>query len=132
MRTRLVLAVVCVTSLAAWAPALAHHSFAAEFDENKSLKMSGIVTKVEWTNPHIWFFVDVKQPDGSVANWGFEMASPSQLLRQGWKRDTMKVGDQVTVEAKGARDGSNHANAQNVVLNSSGQRLFGGPPPGQQ
>ena len=97
MRTRFVIAVMSVASLAASARALAHHSFAAEFDENKSMKMSGTVTKVEWTNPHIWFFVDVKNPDGSVANWGFEMASPSQLLRQGWKRDTMKVGDQVTV-----------------------------------
>jgi len=132
MRRRLAIVVMCVASLAASGRALAHHSFAAEFDENKPLKMTGTVTKVEWTNPHIWFFMDVKNPDGSVVNWGFEMASPSQLLRQGWKNNSMKIGDQVTVEAKGARDGSNHANAQNVTLNATGQRLFGGPPPGQQ
>ena len=132
MRRRLAIIVMCGLSLAVSGRALAHHSFAAEFDENKSLKMTGTVTKVEWTNPHIWFFMDVKNPDGSVANWGFEMASPSQLLRQGWKNNSMKVGDEVTVEAKGARDGSNHANAQNVTLNATGQRLFGGPPPGQQ
>jgi hypothetical protein len=132
MRTRVAVVMMFAALLGVSSRVLAHHSFAAEFDENKSVKMSGTVTKVEWTNPHIWFFIDVKNPDGSVANWGFEMASPSQLLRQGWKRDTMKVGDQVTVETKGARDGSNHANAQNVTLNSTGQRLFGGPPPGQQ
>jgi hypothetical protein len=130
MRTRLAI-VMCVASLAASGRALAHHSFAAEFDENKPIKLSGTVTKVEWTNPHIWFFMDVKNQDGSVTNWGFEMASPSQLLRAGWKRDSMKIGDVVTVDAKGARDGSNHANAQNVMLASTGQRLFGGSPQGQ-
>ena len=131
MKARLA-TLMCIASIAAAVPALAHHSFAAEFDENKPVKLTGTVTKLEWTNPHIWFFMDVKNPDGSVANWGFEMASPSQLLRQGWKNNSMKVGDEVTVEAKGARDGSNHANAQNVTLNATGQRLFGGPPPGQQ
>ena len=128
MRRSVAVVVMCMASLIASGQALAHHSFAAEFDENKSLKMTGTVTKLEWTNPHIWFFMDVKNPDGSVANWGFEMASPSQLLRQGWRNNSMKVGDEVTVEAKGARDGSNHANAQNVTLNSTGQRLFGGSP----
>jgi hypothetical protein len=128
MRRSVAVLVMCMASLIVSGRALAHHSFAAEFDENKSLKMTGTVTKLEWTNPHIWFFMDVKNPDGSVVNWGFEMASPSQLLRQGWRNNSMKVGDQVTVEAKGARDGSNHANAQNVTLNSTGQRLFGGSP----
>ena len=127
MRIRLAM-VMCVVSIAASGQALAHHSFAAEFDESKGVKMTGTVTKVEWTNPHIWFFMDVKGEDGAVTNWGFEMASPSQLLRAGWKRDSMKLGDVVTVEAKRARDGSDHANAQNVTLVSTGKRLFGGSP----
>jgi hypothetical protein len=127
MRRRLAIA-ICVASIAASGRALAHHSFAAVFDENKPVKLTGTVTKVEWANPHIWFFIDVKNPDGTVTNWGLEMASPSQLLRAGWKRDSMKVGDVVAVEARQARDNSSNANAQAVVLTSTGQRLFAGSP----
>ena len=127
MRRRLAI-VMCVASIAASGRALAHHSFAAEFDGSKPVKLTGAVTKVEWTNPHIWFFMDVKNPDGTVTNWGLEMASPNQLLRAGWKRDSMKAGDVVAVEASRARDGSNHANAQTVVLTGTGQRLFAGSP----
>jgi hypothetical protein len=122
---------MCVVSLAASGRALAHHSFAAEFDESKPVKLTGTVTKVEWTNPHTWFFIDVKNADGSVSNWGLELGGPAQLLRAGWKRDSMKVGDVVTVEARRARDDSNHANAQAVVLASTGQRLFGASSQGQ-
>ncbi|HKC56640.1 MAG TPA: DUF6152 family protein [Vicinamibacterales bacterium] len=130
MKGRLAI-LMCVASIAAPGLAVAHHSFAAEFDENQPVKVTGTVTKVEWTNPHIWFFIDVKSQDGTVANWGFEMGGPGQLLRAGWKRDTMKIGDVVTVEARRARDGTNHANAQIVVLNSTGQRLFAASSQGQ-
>jgi hypothetical protein len=124
--------VMCVALIAASGRALAHHSFAAEFDESKPVKLTGSVTKVEWANPHIWFFMDVKNQDGSVTNWGFEMGGTGQLVRAGWKRDSMKAGDMVTVEARRARDGSNRANAQTVVLASTGQRLFAGSSQGQQ
>lgn len=120
--------ILCVAALVASGQVLAHHSFAAEFDENKPLKLTGSVTKLEWTNPHIWFFIDVKNPDGTVTNWGLEMASPNNLLRAGWKRDSMKIGDVVAVEARQARDGSPNANAQTVVLTSTGQKLFAGSP----
>jgi len=123
---------MCVVSIAAAsARVLAHHSFAAEFDESKPVKLTGTVTKLEWTNPHTWFFMDVKNDDGSVSNWGFELGGPAQLLRAGWKRDSMKVGDVVTVDARRSRDDSNHANAQSVTLASTGQRLFGGAPQGR-
>jgi len=106
------------------APVLAHHSFAAEFDASKPLKLTGTVTKLEWTNPHTWFFIDVKGDDGKVTNWGFEMGSPNGLMRAGWTRNSMKVGDTVTVEASRAKDGSNNANARSVTLASTGKTLF--------
>ena len=127
MRTALAI-VLCIASIAASRPALAHHSFAAEFDENLPVKLTGTVTKVEWTNPHIWFFIDVKNPDGTVTNWGLELGSPNNLLRAGWKRDSMKVGDVVSVDARRARDKSNNANAQSVLLTSNGRKLFSGSP----
>ena len=124
MRNRLAIA-ICIVSFAASARVLAHHSFTAEFDANKPVKLTGTITKVEWTNPHTWFFIDVKNPDGQVSNWGFEMPGPAQLLRQGLKRDTMKVGEEVTVDARRARDDSNNANAQKIWT-SDGKQLFPG------
>jgi hypothetical protein len=125
MRTRLAI-LMCMVSIAASGRAVAHHSFAAEFDEKKPVSLTGTVTKLEWTNPHIWFFMDVKNPDGSVTNWGFEMGGTAQLLRAGWKRDSMKIGDVVAVDAYRSRDDSNRANARTVTLTSTGQRLFAG------
>ena len=124
MRARLSVFFAGLVLLLASVLAPAHHSFAAEFDANKPLKLTGTVTKLEWTNPHAWFYMDVKDESGKVANWGFELGSPNGLMRSGWNRNSMKVGDSVTVEASRAKDGSNNANARAVTLASTGQRLF--------
>ena len=123
MRTRFAV-FIGLGLLAAAVPALAHHSFAAEFDSKKPLKLTGAVTKVEWTNPHVWFYIDVKDESGKVTNWGLEMGGPNGLLRAGWTRNSMKIGDVVTVDGFHARDGSNVGNATTVTLMSTGQRLF--------
>ena len=110
-------------------PVQAHHSFSAQFDAKKPLKMTGTVTSVEWQNPHSWFYIDVKDAAGTVTNWGFELASPNLLLRNGWTRTTLGVGDVVTVEGFHAHDGSNIANARVIVLTSTGATLLGGSSP---
>ena len=104
--------------------AIAHHSFAAEFDAGKPLTLKGIVTKIEWQNPHTYFYLDVTDADGKVVNWGMEMGSPNGLMRQGWTRNTLKIGDSVTVEGSQAKDGANVGNARVVILDATGQRLF--------
>jgi hypothetical protein len=106
-------------------PTFAHHSFSAQFDAKKPLKMTGTVTKVEWMNPHSWFYVDVKGDGGNVTNWGFELASPNLLLRRGWTPKTLEVGDVVTVEGFHALDGSNLGNARVIVMTSTGETLLG-------
>lgn len=106
-------------------PVRAHHSFAAEYDQNKQIKIKGTVTKLEWTNPHARFYVDVKDENGKVTNWNFELGSPNVLIRQGWRRTSLKEGDQVTVEGYMAKDGSNLANARSVVL-ADGRKVFAG------
>ena len=107
-------------------PGIAHHSFSAQFDAKKPLKMTGTVTKVEWMNPHSWFYLDVKGDGGSVTNWGFELASPNLLLRKGWTPKTLEAGDVVTVEGFHALDGSNMGNARVIVMTSTGETLLGG------
>jgi hypothetical protein len=113
------------------APAIGHHAFAAEFDADKPVKLSGAVTKVEWENPHAWFYIDVKDSSGRVENWGLEMGSPNILIRAGWGRNTLKLGDVVTVEASRAKSGANIANAKVVILARTGQKLFAGSSQGQ-
>ena len=117
------------------AAALAHHSFAAEYDTKKPVSLKGTVTKVEWTNPHARFYIDVKDESGTVINWNLELASPNVLVRQGWSRHSLNVGDQVTVEGAQAKDGSQMANARTVIL-ADGKKVFAfspsdAPPPTQ-
>jgi len=123
MKTKLALGTAALGLLLAAVPVMAHHSFAAEFDSNKPIKLTGSVTKIEWMNPHAYFYIDVKDEKGQTANWGLEMGSPNGLMRQGWTRNSMKIGDVVTVEGSAAKDGSNIGNARSVTL-QGGQRLF--------
>jgi Family of unknown function (DUF6152) len=116
-----------VALLALAAPAAAHHSFSAEFDGSKFIELRGTVTKIDWANPHVYFYMDVKDDKGGTTNWGCEAASPGSLHRQGWNRDSLKVGDQVIVGAYPARDGSKLADARRVTL-PDGRRIFGGTP----
>lgn len=109
---------------AAVVPVVAHHSFASEYDDKRPLKFENVVvTKVEWTNPHARFYVDVKDAKGNVTNWNFELASPNVLKRMGWTRNSLKEGDHVTVQGSAAKDGSNLANAASVTL-ADGRRVF--------
>jgi len=112
------------------APVFAHHSFEAEYDSKKPLTVQGMVTKLEWTNPHARFYVDAKDESGKVTNWNFELGSPNVLTRQGWRRDSLKVGDSVTVEAYMAKDGTNLANARRVTL-ADGRKVFAGSTAGE-
>lgn len=111
-------------------PLAAHHSFGLEYDATKPITLTGVVTKVEWTNPHSYILIDVKDDKGNVANWKFEGYGPGVLYRTGWKRDvSIKPGDTVTVSGWRARDGTNWAHSRQVTL-ANGQKLFFGPPSG--
>jgi hypothetical protein len=123
MKTKLAIFAAGIAVLLAGKPMVAHHSFAAEFDSAKTIKLTGTVTKIEWMNPHAYFYIDVMGEGGKVANWGLEMGSPNGLMRQGWTRNSMKIGDTVIVEGSAAKDGSLIGNARNVTL-SDGKRLF--------
>jgi hypothetical protein len=110
----------------ATAAMFAHHSAAAEFDESKPLTIKGTVTRIEWMNPHAYFYLDITGADGKLVNWGMELASPNGLMRNGWTRNTLKIGDLVTVEGLPAKDRSNVGSARVVVLAATGRRLFAG------
>jgi hypothetical protein len=126
MRTRLGFAAFALWMLSTPAPAGGHHSASAEFDAAKRIKITGALTRLNWLNPHIIFFIDVTGEGGKVANWSWELPSPNQLMRAGWTRNSMKIGDMVTVEGIHARDGSNHGMAMAVTLVSTGKQLFAG------
>jgi hypothetical protein len=110
------------------APAFSHHSFAAEYDEKKPIVLKGVVTKLDWRNPHVRFYVDAKDDQGTVTSWDLELQSPNTLTRAGWNRSSLKEGDQVTVSAYLAKDGSKRANARGGVQLANGKKLFAGDP----
>src|SRR5579871_5619293 len=113
--------------IATVAPMWAHHSFAAEYDSSKPVTMTGAVTKVDWANPHVYFFMDVKdEATGKVNNWAFEMGAPAVLTRSGWRRSSVKVGDVITITGSLAKDSEHHSNARTVVMTATGEKLGAG------
>lgn len=125
MKAKLAVLFAAAGILASALPVFAHHSFAAEYDASKPVELKGVVTKMEWTNPHARFYIDVKDASGNVTNWNFELASPNVLSRNGWTRHTLKEGDVVTVQGSRAKDGSYLANARSVTL-ADGKKVFAG------
>jgi hypothetical protein len=121
----LVMATMAAALLLASVPAMAHHSFAAEYDATKSVTLQGTVTKVEWMNPHIWVYLDAKDDSGATAKWQCEGGAPNALTRQGWTRTSLKTGDQVTVEGFRSKDGSTTCNAR-TVKGADGKKYFAG------
>ena len=116
MNARIVILVAGICLAAAVAPLLAHHSFAAEFDGSKAIRVTGALTKIEWTNPHTYFYLDVKEENGSVVKWGCEAGAPGALSRRGFKRGDLKLGDTIVVDGYRAKDGSRLMDARRVTL----------------
>jgi len=121
---KLALAMFCLLGTAA-IPALAHHAFSAEFDTKQPITLKGVVTKIEWMNPHAWFYIDVKTDAGVVEHWQLETGAPIELARRGWRKNDLKVGDEVTVQGFRAKDGTNTGNARMVNL-PDGKKVFSG------
>lgn len=105
------------------APVVAHHAFTAEFDASKPVTIRGVVTKVDWTNPHVWVYLDVKDESGAYKNWGFEMGAPHQLQTRGWTRELLKIGDELVVEGSMAKSGPGKMNGRNVTFAATGKKL---------
>lgn len=129
MKTTIRTALLSLTAslLVAALPAYAHHSFPAQYDIAKPITLTGKVTKVEWTNPHIFIYIDVlDEKTGAVVNWALEMGGPNALIRLGWKRDSLKTDDLITIEGSLARDGTPLANAKSIVMVATGKRMLGG------
>jgi hypothetical protein len=121
---RTVVSLVLILGMLAMAvPVVAHHAFATEFDANKPVTMKGIVTKIDWANPHVWFYLNIKTESGVIENWGFEMGGPNSLRNSGWTRETMKIGDEVIVDGSLAKNGSKNVNAKSVTMASTGKKL---------
>ena len=125
MKAKFFVALAGAALLISAVPMLAHHSFSSEYDADKPVELKGVVTKVEWMNPHARFYVDVKDEKNQVTNWNLELASPNVLVRNGWKRTSLQIGDHVTVIGAMAKDGSTMANAREVVL-ADGRKVFAG------
>lgn len=129
---RIIGSLTLVACLLLWtAPVIAHHAFATEFDANKPVTKRGIVTKIDWMNPHVWFYLNIKSESGKTENWGFEMGGPNGLRSAGWTKDTMKIGDELVVEGFLARNGSKSVNAKTVTMASTGKRLGAASSQGQ-
>ncbi len=124
MRQNFVRVLASAFAFAYTLPAVAHHSFAATFDREQSVELTGTVTEIEWRNPHVWFYIDIENEQGVTENWGFEMGSPNGLIRLGWDRNSLQVGDVVTADGASARDGSRRSTVRTVTL-STGEELFG-------